>query len=90
MLQNTKLEENIQMKIKELIDININDPDCECMTICLYKTTTSEESKFNSGKLWEGNLPDIPEKFYTCNITDISQHLTEIQNGLTKFHVEID
>ncbi|MDD6955597.1 MAG: hypothetical protein PUI58_04115, partial [Solobacterium sp.] len=77
-------------KIKELIDININDSDCKCMTICLYKTTISEESKFNSGKLWEGDLPDIPEKFYTCNITDISQHLSEIQNGLTKFHVEID
>lgn len=78
------------MNIKELIDKNIDDPDCKDMTICLHKTTNPGESKLNAEILWEGVLSDIPEKFYTCNITAINRRLSEIQNGLDKYHIEIE
>lgn len=78
------------MNIKELIENNINDPECKHMTICLYKTINPGESKLNADKLWEGDLSDIPEKFYNCNITNINRRLSEIQNGLNKYHIEIE
>lgn len=74
------------MTIEELIKNNRDDEECRNMTICLCK---AHEGEIVSDSIfWDGNLLDIPEEYYGLKVLNITQHLSEIQDGSAKFYVE--
>lgn len=40
-------------------------------------------------KMWEGGLLDIPEEYHEFLVENISQHLSEMQEGMLKFYVDV-
>lgn len=74
------------MTIEELIKNNRDDEECQNMTICLCKAHEGEN--IPGSIFWEGDLLDVPEEYYGLIVLNIAQHLSEIQDGSTKFYVE--
>lgn len=40
-------------------------------------------------KMLEGGLLDIPEEYHEFLVENISQHLSEMQEGVLKFYVDV-
>ena len=39
--------------------------------------------------MWEDDLLDIPEEYHEFVVENISQHLSEMQEGILKFYVDV-
>ena len=69
------------MTVKELIAKNLDNEDINEIEICLVR---------EKEKMWEGGLLEIPEEYHEFIVENISQHLSEMQEGILKFYVDIE
>ena len=69
------------MTVKELIAKNLDNEDINEIEICLVR---------EKEKMWEGGLLEIPEEYHVLVVENISQHLSEIQEGILKFYVDVE
>ena len=68
------------MTVKELIEKNLDNEDIDEIEICLVR---------EKEKMWEGVLLEIPEEYHDFVVENISQHLSEMQEGILKFYVDV-
>lgn len=68
------------MTVKELIEKNLDNEDIDEIEMCLVR---------QKEKMWEGGLLDIPEAYHEFVVENISQHLSEMQEGILKFYVDV-
>ena len=69
------------MTVKELIEKNLDNEDIDEIEICLVR---------EKEKMWEGGLLEIPEEYHDFVVENISQHLSEMQEGILKFYVDVE
>ena len=69
------------MTVKELIAKNLDNEDIDEIEICLVR---------EKEKIWEDGLLEIPEEYHEFIVENISQHLSEMQEGILKFYVDIE
>lgn len=69
------------MTVKELIAKNLDNEDINEIEICLVR---------EKEKMWEGGLLEIPEEYHEFIVENISQHLSEMQEGILKFYVDVE
>ena len=69
------------MTVKELIAKNLDNEDINEIEICLVR---------EKEKMWEGVLLEIPEEYHDFVVENISQHLSEMQEGILKFYVDVE
>ena len=69
------------MTVKELIEKNLDNEDIDEIEICLVR---------EKEKMWEGVLLEIPEEYHDFVVENISQHLSEMQEGILKFYVDVE